>query len=151
MELKPWQKFVLIVLAFWCMCGCICGLVGIAGGGYVATNPQVQAQLIVSVFTPNAQNVYSYYSNITSNVSCLPLAANLAYLSDQHGAVAISSGSCPTGNTAAGTGGGFTVCQPSNLMSNAMVLKSFNDWSNCVSVVTSTTSHYTVQPYSLYS
>jgi hypothetical protein len=43
------------------------------------------------------------------------------------------------------------VCQPSNLMSNAMVLKSFNDWSNCVSVVTSTTSHYTVQPYSLYS
>ena len=149
--MENWQKIVLILIAFWCMCACLCCLVGVGGGGYVAANPQVQAQLIVSVMTPNAQNVYSYYSNVTSNASCLPLAANLAYLSDLNGAVAISSGSCPTGNSSAGTGGGFTVCQPSSLFANAMVLTSFNNWSNCQSVVTSsnTTSHYMIQPYSL--
>jgi len=104
-----------------------------AGGGYIAANPDVQASLLVATFDQNAQNVYAYYSNITSNVNCLALAANLAFLSDQNGAIG-TQGSCSSNLTSVGPpANGFTVCNPSNFYSNSMVLKSFNSWSNCTS------------------
>ena len=154
--MEGWKKGLLILMGLCFLGGFITLVVFLAGGFYVASNPDVQAKIIVSTFNPNAQNVYSYYSNITSNVSCLPLAANLSYLADLNGSTAISSGSCLTGTTAAGPArGGFTVCNLSNLMSNTTVLTSFNSWSNCVSIVTSnntpsnTVSHYMVEGYSL--
>lgn len=149
------QTGLLILLGLCILGGCITLMVFLAGGFYVAKNPDVQAKIIVATFTPNAKNVYSSLSNTVSNTSCLPLTANLAYLYDQNGSLAISSGSCPSGTTATGPKrGGFTICNSSNLMSNATVLKSFNNWSNCITIITSnntpsnTVSHYMVEGYS---
>jgi len=153
--MKGWQTGLLILFGLCIFGGFITLIVFLAGGFYVAKNPDVQAKIIVSTFTPNAQNVYTSLSNTVSNVNCLLMTANLAYLYDQNGSIAISSGSCPSGTIAAGpAAGGFTVCNSSNLMSNTTVLTSFNNWSNCVSIVTSnntpsnTVSTYMVEGYS---
>ena len=130
--METWKLILLLCICMNVMASCVCCLMMSAGGGYVATNPSLQATLWVATMTPNAKNVYSYYSNVTSNVSCLSLAANLSFVSDQSGATAISSGSCPSGKTAAGPmANGQIVCNPENLMSNAAVLASFNSWSAC--------------------
>jgi len=132
--MKGWQTGLLILFGLCVFCGCITLIVFLAGGFYVAKSPDVQAKIIVSTFNSNAKNVYSYYSNITSNVNCLPLAANLAYLCDQNGSIAISSGTCPSGTVTAGpAAGGFTVCNLTDLMSNSVVVASFNNWANCMS------------------
>ena len=132
--MESWKKGILILLALCVIGGFITLVVFLAGGFYVATNPDVQAKIIVATFNSNAQNVYSSLSNTVSNVSCLPLTANLAYLYDQNGSLAIRSGSCPSGTTATGPSrGGFIVCNPSGIMSNTLVLNSFNKWSTCLS------------------
>jgi hypothetical protein len=133
--METWKIILLVcIVCNICAC-CCCVLVTIGGGAAVATNPGLQAGILVAAMTPNAQNVYSYYSNITSNVSCLPLAANLSYISDLNGSIAISSGSCPTGTTKIGDANGVTVCNPQTLYSNSLYTRSFNNWSNCMTGV----------------
>lgn len=131
-DLEPWQVLLLIfIVCNVCAC-CFCVLVTLGGGAAVSTNPALQAGILVSTMTPNAQNVYSYFSNVTSNVSCLPLAANLAYISDLNKSIAISSGSCPSGTSVFGSANGITVCNPDSLYSNSMYTRSFNSWSSCI-------------------
>jgi hypothetical protein len=107
-------------------------MVTMGGGAYAANDPVLSSSLWVVTMSPNAQNVYSYYSNVTTNVNCLPLSANLSFISDQNSSVAISSGSCPSGTSSVGSQkNGFTVCNPTNIFSNAVVLSAFNRWSTC--------------------
>jgi len=139
-DLEPWQIILLVcIVCNVCAC-CFCVLVTLGGGAAVATNPRLQAGILVAAMTPNAQNLYSFYSNVTSNVSCLPLAANLAYISDMNGSVAISSGSCPSGTSKIWTANGVTACNPPGLYSNNMYMQSFNNWSNCLTVSTGSPS-----------
>lgn len=111
----------------------MCCLMTTAGGGYIASSPALQAQILVSTMTPNAQNIYSYYSNgLTmfsshSNVSfdnCLPAFANLSAVSDVSGSLTIRSGSCPTGTYASNTTpfNGLILCDPNGLgLSNVFI------------------------------
>ena len=131
-DLEPWQVILIGCVVCNICTSCCCLLLSAGGGAAVSTNPALQAGILVTAMTPNAQNVYSYYSNITSNVSCLPLAANLAYISDLNGAKGIKSGSCPTGTTKIGAANGMTVCNPDSLYSNSLYTKSFNSWSSCL-------------------
>ena len=131
-DLEPWQVILIGCVVCNICTSCCCLLLSAGGGAAVSTNPALQAGILVTAMTPNAQNVYSYFSNVTSNVSCLPLAANLAYISDLNGAKGIKSGSCPSGTSVFGSANGVTVCNPDSLYSNSMYTKSFNNWSSCI-------------------
>jgi hypothetical protein len=102
-------------------------------GAVVYTNPAVQASILVGTMSSNAQSIYTYYSNVTSNVNCLLPASNLSFLLDQNSSTTLSSGSCPSGKTAAGPiKNGVIVCNKDGIVtSNAIVHEAYTTWLDC--------------------
>jgi len=66
--MEGWKKGLSVLLVLSVLGGFITLVVFLAGGFYVAKNPDVQAKIVVATFNSNAQNIYSYYSNTVSNV-----------------------------------------------------------------------------------